>query len=155
MTEAFPDVYSPERPYDRRRYMSQSRENQSRSINGEPKHIYKLMGSLYNQKQKSLEPDSPTESTDPESQYASTVLSDAEQSTKKVRSASAKAQKTKRAMTETIDGCKEICDLYQTTVKDLNRTCRVAFLECMGANNDSNFVIPPEWLADEDNQELA
>ena len=50
MTEAFPELYSPEKPYERRRNAS-SRAEGWRNV-GESKHIYKLMGSLYEPKKK-------------------------------------------------------------------------------------------------------
>ena len=144
MTHQFPDVYTPEKPYDMTMYCE-------RKANIEPKHIYKLMGSLYEEKpqpEEEVDPDAPRKA------YESRVLRNAENSNKKVRCASSRAQKTTKAMGDTIDDCRGIQKKFKSAVKQLNTTCRRAFLNALGTSSDEIFKVPIEWLEDEECDEL-
>ena len=88
MTESYPGVYSPERPYSRGAYRSKKKTSEP------PKHVYKLMGALYRQNQPKPKDEAPKKPD-----YKTVVLTNEEKSAKKCRSASQKARKTEKAIT--------------------------------------------------------
>lgn len=90
MTEAFPHLFSPERPY-----VSPVSDEDG------PKHVMKLIGSLYDSPQPKRVAIKANQPIDFETQ----VLTDTVTSTKKVRCASSKAKHTNRAMSFTIEEC--------------------------------------------------
>ena len=138
MHETYPEHYSPEKPFTRRR------SPVKQPPLGSAPHVYKLMGSLYKEK----EPEPEVEPQEPD--FKSQVLSEAETSTKKVRSVSSKAQRTRTAIKGTIDECRELQHTFSAHIKSLNKTSRLAFLDSVGARDD--FDLPLEWLEQEDNQ---
>ena len=90
MTEAFPHLYSPEKPY-----VSQVSDEDG------PKHVMKLIGSLYDSPQPKRVAVKAIQPIDFETQ----VLTDTMTSAKKVRCASSKAKHTDRAISDTIGEC--------------------------------------------------
>ena len=111
MTQTFPEIYTPEKPYN-----SRDRPVNLESLAG-PKHIYKLMGSLYEARRC----DSPVKTeTSKASSYETQVLERSDSSAKKVRSASAKADKTHRKMQSTIEECVAVQATYTNRLKQLN-----------------------------------
>ena len=68
----------------------------------EPEHVYKLIGALYREREESPGP----APVDEQKLYETRVLSEAETSAKKVRSVSARAVHTDRAIQETVNECK-------------------------------------------------
>ena len=78
MTEQFPEQFSPEKPY-----------TMQDSIDKRPKHIAKLMGALYRERKPAPIQDN---SDEIRKTYVSIVLTDCENTAKKVISTSARAQ---------------------------------------------------------------
>ena len=142
MHQTFPDLYSPERPFDRR---DRSPDKQPMS---QSKHIYKLMGSLYREKpRKETPPPRPIEED-----YKTKVLKETDKSNKKVRSTSSKAARVSKAMSDTVDSCRNVQHNFTDTLKSLNRTARLAFLDSIGCRNE--FSLPIELLDDERNPDV-
>ena len=100
MTEQLPDIYStPEKqPYA------------TCTSTAPPKHVMKLIGSLY-EPPKPAEEDAATQASDDsteERRYVSRVMEHEEISAKKVRSVSARASHAENAMRATINECKGV-----------------------------------------------
>ena len=93
MTEEFPELYSLEKPYQ--------------NTNCAPKHVMKLIGSLYKPRQVEEEF---TEASDDsqENKYETRVMDEEQKSAKKLRSASARASQTEISMRATIAECKGV-----------------------------------------------
>ena len=90
MTESYPELYSPEKPYE--------------NTNCEPKHVMKLIGSLY-EPRKAEEVTEASSDESEEIKYETRVMDEEQRSAKKVRSASARASHTEIAMRATIAEC--------------------------------------------------
>eukprot|EP00353_Schmidingerella_taraikaensis_P014620 CAMPEP_0185571394 /NCGR_PEP_ID=MMETSP0434-20130131/3452_1 /TAXON_ID=626734 ORGANISM="Favella taraikaensis, Strain Fe Narragansett Bay" /NCGR_SAMPLE_ID=MMETSP0434 /ASSEMBLY_ACC=CAM_ASM_000379 /LENGTH=172 /DNA_ID=CAMNT_0028186811 /DNA_START=97 /DNA_END=615 /DNA_ORIENTATION=+ len=154
MQEWFPELYRPKLSLQRPQTNSKARSNSSKPL-GEAKHVYKLMGSLYEPRESAESSTPPPErahdsKSDAEA-FQSQVLSEVENSAKKARSASIKARKTADAMSRTAGECRDIQHTFKETIKSINKTARLAYLDSICAKDD--FGLPLEWLADDANSE--
>ena len=147
MTHAFPEVYSPDKPYKPVYKVGDFTPEPMNYGDFGPRYCFKEIRVT----RRRDAPPSPPSLTEEEI-YTQKVLREADTSAKKVRSSSHRAQKTSNAMIETIDQCKSIQKSYTDTVDSLTRTARLAFLKCLKPGELSE--IPQDWLEDEDNGEL-
>ena len=89
-------------------------------------------------------------------QYISRVFNEHESTSKKSRSASAKASRAGEKMREVAQECREIQATYDNAVDKFNRSARDKFLDYMGQKKTAEeFNLPIEqFLQDDDSSEM-